>query len=217
MYAVVESGGKQYRVEEGTVLVVDRLEAEQGDRIALRPVLVSGDSFVVKRDELDKIKIEAKVNGHRRGDKIKVFKYKAKKGYSRRAGHRAELTELEVTSLGGAARKKAAPKKAAAKADDKPKAEAKVETEAKTEAAAKKPAARKPAAKKPAAEKPAAEKKAPAKKPAAKKPAAKKPAAKKPAAKPRTPAKPKAKAADKTEKKAPASKPAAKKEDTDGA
>jgi large subunit ribosomal protein L21 len=220
MYAVVESGGKQYRVEEGTVLVVDRLEAEQGDKITLRPVLVSGDSFVVKPDELEKIKVEAKVNGHKRGDKIKVFKYKAKKGYSRRAGHRAELTELEVTSLGSGAKKKAAPKKAAAKADDAaPKAEAKVETEAKTEAAAKKPAAKKPAAKKPAAKKPA-EKKAPAKKPAAKKDAAEEGAEKakpKAAAKPKAPAKPKAKAADKTEEKAPESKPAAEKEDTDGA
>ncbi len=198
MYAVVESGGKQYRVEEGTVLVVDRLEAEQGDKVALKPVLVSGDSFVVKADELAKVKIEATVTEHLRGDKIKVFKYKAKKGYSRRAGHRAEQTRLEVVSLGGGAKKKAAPKKAAVKADE-PKAEA---TAAKTE---EKPAAKKPAAKKPAAKKPAAKKPA-AKKPAEKKPAAKKPAAKKPAAK-----KPAAKApADKTEDKTP-------KEDTDGA
>ena len=179
MYAVVESGGKQYRVEEGSVLVVDRLEAEAGDKVALRPVLVSGEKFVAKAAELEKIKIEAKVTEHLRGDKIKVFKYKAKKGYSRRAGHRAELTKLEITSLGGGAKKKAAPKKAAAK-DDEPKAEA-AETKA-----AEKPAAKKPAAKKPAAKKPAA------KKPAAKKPAAKKPAAeKKPAA------------AEKTEDKTP--------------
>jgi large subunit ribosomal protein L21 len=198
MYAVVESGGKQYRVEEGTVLVVDRLEAEAGDKVSLRPVLVSGDSFVVKADDLAKIKIEATVTGHERGDKIKVFKYKPKKGYSRRAGHRAELTRLEITSLGGGSKKKAAPKKAAAKADD-----AKAETKADATKAAsagtaeKKPAARKPAAKKPAAKKPAAKKDDAEKKPAAKKPAAKKPAAKKPAA-------------EKTEDKTP-------KEDSDGA
>ena len=95
MYAVVESGGKQYRVEEGTVLVVDRLKAEQGDKVTLRPVMVSGDDFVTDAKDLDKIKIEATVQEHLRGDKIKVFKYKAKKGYSRRAGHRAELTKLE--------------------------------------------------------------------------------------------------------------------------
>lgn len=149
MYAVVESGGKQYRVEEGTVLVVDRLKAEAGDKVALRPVMVSGDELVVDAKALEKVKIEAKVTEHLRGDKIKVFKYKPKKGYSRRAGHRAELTKLEVTSLGGT-KKKAAPKKAAAdKAEEKPKAETKTETKA----AAKKPAAKKPAPKKPAAEK----------------------------------------------------------------
>ena len=186
MYAVVESGGKQYRVEEGSVLVVDRLKAEEGDKVALRPVMVSGDELVVDAKALEKVKIEATVTEHLRGDKIKVFKYKAKKGYSRRAGHRAELTKLEVTSLGGS-KKKAPPKKAAAdkpKAEEKPKAEAKAET-AEKKAPAKKPAAKKPAAKKPAEKKPAAkaesktETKAAAKKPAAKKPAPKKPAAEK--------------------------------------
>ncbi len=178
MYAVVESGGKQYRVEEGTVLVVDRLKAEQGDKVALKPVMFKGEDVVVDAKALEKIKIEATVTEHLRGDKIKVFKYKPKKGYSRRAGHRAELTKLEVTSLGGA-KKKAAPKKAAAdKAEEKPKAEAKAETAEK--APAKKPAAKKPAAKKPAAKAEAkTETKAAAKKPAAKKPAAKKPVAEK--------------------------------------
>jgi large subunit ribosomal protein L21 len=170
MYAVVESGGKQYRVEEGTVLVVDRLEAEAGDKVSLRPVLVSGDSFVVKADDLAKIKIEATVTGHERGDKIKVFKYKPKKGYSRRAGHRAELTRLEVTSLGGGSKKKAAPKKAT-KADD---AKAGEKKEAAATGTAEKPAAKKPAAKKPAAKKPAAKKPAAEKKPAEEKPAAEK-------------------------------------------
>jgi len=128
MYAVVESGGKQYRVEKGTVLVVDRLKAEQGDKVALKPVMFKDKEVIVDAKGLEKIKIEATVTEHLRGDKIKVFKYKPKKGYSRRAGHRAELTKLEVTSLGGGA-KKAAPKKAAAdKAEEKPKAEAKAET-----------------------------------------------------------------------------------------
>jgi len=114
MYAVVESGGKQYRVEEGSVLVVDRLKAEEGDKVALRPVMFSGDEVVVDAKGLEKVKIEAKVTEHLRGDKIKVFKYKPKKGYSRRAGHRAELTKLEITKLGAGAKKKAAPKKEAA-------------------------------------------------------------------------------------------------------
>jgi large subunit ribosomal protein L21 len=99
-YAVIESGGKQYKVEEGTSLLVDRLDAKEGDKVALRPVLFRGDDVVAGKD-LEKVKVEAKVTEHLRGPKIKVFKYKAKKGYRRRAGHRSELTRLEVTKLKG--------------------------------------------------------------------------------------------------------------------
>jgi large subunit ribosomal protein L21 len=101
MYAVVESGGKQYKVEEGTSLLVDRLDAKEGDKVALRPVLFRGDEVLTGPKELDKVKVEAKVAEHLRGPKVKVFKYKAKKGYRRRAGHRSELTRLEVTKLKG--------------------------------------------------------------------------------------------------------------------
>jgi large subunit ribosomal protein L21 len=109
MYAVVESGGKQYKVEQGTSLLVDRLEAKEGDKVALRPVMFRDGEVLVAPKELEKVKVEAKVAEHLRGPKIKVFKYKAKKGYRRRAGHRSELTRLEVTALKGA---KAAAKKA---------------------------------------------------------------------------------------------------------
>ena len=120
MYAVVESGGKQYKVEKGTALLVDRLDAKEGDKVALRPVMFRDDEVVADAKGLEKVKVEATVAEHLRGEKIKVFKYKAKKGYRKRAGHRSELTRLEVTELkfGGAAAK---PKKAAAK----PKAEKK--------------------------------------------------------------------------------------------
>ncbi len=116
MYAVVESGGKQYKVEQGTSLLVDRLDAKEGDKVALRAVMFRDDDVVAEPKALEKVKVEAKVAEHLRGPKIKVFKYKAKKGYRRRAGHRSELTKLEVTSLkmGKAAAKKAAPKKEAA-------------------------------------------------------------------------------------------------------
>lgn len=122
MYAVVESGGKQYRVEEGTSLLVDRLDAKAGDKVSLRAVMLRGDDVVVAPKELEKVKVEATVAEHLRGPKIKVFKYKAKKGYRRRAGHRSELTKLEVTSvkLGKAtARKAPAAKKAPAKEAEK--------------------------------------------------------------------------------------------------
>jgi large subunit ribosomal protein L21 len=111
-YAVIETGGKQYKVDEGTSLLVDRLEAKEGDKVALRPVLFRGDDVVAGAKDLEKVKVEAKVAEHLRGPKIKVFKYKAKKGYRRRAGHRSELTRLEVTTLKGSKAKKAAASKA---------------------------------------------------------------------------------------------------------
>jgi large subunit ribosomal protein L21 len=121
MYAVVESGGKQYKVEEGTSLFVDRLDVKDGDRVALRPVLFRDGDVITAAKDLAKVKVEAKVVANVRGKKIKVFKYKAKKGYRRRAGHRSELTRLEVTSLkgakGGAAKKAEPAEKAPAKAE----------------------------------------------------------------------------------------------------
>jgi large subunit ribosomal protein L21 len=164
-YAVIESGGKQYKVEKGSSLLVDRLSAPQGDKVALRAVMFRGEETIAEPKELEKVKVEATVAEHLRGPKVKVFKYKPKKGYRRRAGHRSELTRLEVTelTLGKAAKAKAEPKEKPAAKAEKP--------------AAKKEAKAKP--KKAAAKaKPKAKAKAPAKKPAAKKPA-KKPAAKK--------------------------------------
>jgi large subunit ribosomal protein L21 len=118
---VVESGGKQYKVEEGTSLFVDRLDVKDGDKVALRPVLFRDGDVITAAKDLAKVKVEAKVVANVRGKKIKVFKYKAKKGYRRRAGHRSELTRLEVTSLkgakGGAAKKAEPAEKAPAKAE----------------------------------------------------------------------------------------------------
>jgi large subunit ribosomal protein L21 len=143
-YAVIESGGKQYRVEKGSSLLVDRLPAKEGEVIALRAVMFRDEEIVAEPKELEKVKVEATVAEHLRGPKIKVFKYKPKKGYRRRAGHRSELTRLEVTeiALGKAAKAKPKAEPAERKAAAKPKAKAK------PKAAAKKPAARKPAAKK---------------------------------------------------------------------
>jgi large subunit ribosomal protein L21 len=146
-YAIVESGGKQYRAEKGTVLLVDRISEDEGAKVTLRPVMFSGDDkFVGGGADLEKVKVEAQVVEHLRGEKIKVFKYKAKKGYRKRRGHRSSLTKLEVSDV-----KLLTRKPAAAKAETAEKSEAKAP-------AAKKPAAKKPAAKKPAAKKPAAKK-----------------------------------------------------------
>ena len=152
-YAIVESGGKQYRVEKGGSLLVDRLSDDEGAKVTLRPVMYRADKQVVlEAGELEKVKVEAKVAEHLRGDKIRIFKYKPKKGYRRRAGHRPELTRLEVTDVKMLTRKPAARKPAAREA-----AAAEAEPAAETKAAPKKPAAKKPAAKKPAAKKPAQE------------------------------------------------------------
>jgi large subunit ribosomal protein L21 len=142
MYAVVESGGKQYKVEKGTSLLVDRLDAKEGDKVALRAVMFRDKEVVAEPKQLEKVKVEATVAEHLRGPKVKVFKYKPKKGYRRRAGHRSELTKLEVTEvkMGGS---KAASTKAEPKAEKK-------SAEGKSAA---KPKAKKPAAKKSAAKK----------------------------------------------------------------
>jgi large subunit ribosomal protein L21 len=122
MYAVVETGGKQYRVEKGSTLLVDRLSAEEGDKVDLRAVALL-DKDLVAGEDAEKVKVEAKVAGHERGPKIRVFKYRPKKGYRKRHGHRSELTRLEVTEIKllqrKPAAKKPAAKKPAAKAADK--------------------------------------------------------------------------------------------------
>ena len=116
-YAIVKSGGKQYRVEPGQRLLVERLAAEEGDTVALEPLLYRGEDGLVDGDGLAKVKVEAMILGHQRGPKLVVLKYKPKRGYKRRTGHRQELTRIEITSVKLLSRKPAA-KKAAAPAED---------------------------------------------------------------------------------------------------
>jgi large subunit ribosomal protein L21 len=153
-YAIVETGGKQYRAEEGATLLVERLADDEGAKVNLRPLMFSGGKDVVAAGaDLEKVKVEAVVSEHLRGPKVRIFKHRPKKGYRRRAGHRQELTRLEVTEVKMLSRKPAA--RTAAKSEAKP-AE-KPKTPAK-KAAAKKAAAKKPAAKKTTAKKATAKK-----------------------------------------------------------
>ena len=123
MYAIVKTGGKQYRVEQGTTLLVERLPEDEGATVALEPLLLRSDEVVFDADTLSKVKVDAKIIEHVRGPKIRVFKYKPKRGYKRTQGHRQELTRLEVTEIKLLSRKPAAKKKAD-DADPAPAAEA---------------------------------------------------------------------------------------------
>jgi large subunit ribosomal protein L21 len=98
-YAVIKTGGKQYRVEEGTTLLVERLPDDEGAKVQLEPLLYAGDQTLFGADDLGKVKVEATVVGHERGPKLRVFKFKPKRGYKRRTGHRQELTRIQVTSI----------------------------------------------------------------------------------------------------------------------
>jgi large subunit ribosomal protein L21 len=99
MYAIVKTGGKQYRVEQDQTLLVERLPDDEGATVALEPILFRSDDAVFGADELKKVKVEAKVLGHERGPKLRVFKFKPKRGYKKRNGHRQELTRIQVTKI----------------------------------------------------------------------------------------------------------------------
>jgi large subunit ribosomal protein L21 len=99
MYAIVKTGGKQYRVEQDQTLLVERLPDDEGATVALEPILLRSDDAVFAADDLKKVKVEAKVLGHERGPKLRVFKFKPKRGYKKRTGHRQELTRIQVTKI----------------------------------------------------------------------------------------------------------------------
>jgi large subunit ribosomal protein L21 len=99
-YAIVKTGGKQYRVEQGQTLLVERLPGGDGDSVTLEPLLFVDGSDVVDGEDLARVSIEARVVAHERGPKLRVVKFKPKRGYKRRTGHRQNLTRIEVTSIG---------------------------------------------------------------------------------------------------------------------
>ena len=140
MYAIVKTGGKQYRVERGQRLLVERLAVDEGSDVALEPILYRSDEAVFDRAGLDAVTVTAKVVAHVRGEKLRVFKFKPKRGYKRRTGHRQDLTQIEVTEI-AQGKAKASSAKAAA---EKPAATAKpVAAKRPAEKAAKAPAQRK--------------------------------------------------------------------------
>lgn len=107
MYAVIRTGGKQYRVQEGDVIEVDHLSVK-GNRVSFTPVLVVTDDgkTIFGRKELKAFTVGAKVVGDAKGDKINVLKYRPKSGYAARTGHRQLFSLIEIASIGERGTKK---------------------------------------------------------------------------------------------------------------
>jgi len=98
-YAIVKTGGKQYRVEQGQTLLVERLSVDDGESVELQPLLFVDGSNVVDGEDLAKVSVAARVVAQERGPKLRIVKFKPKRGYKRRTGHRQNLTRLEITEV----------------------------------------------------------------------------------------------------------------------
>ncbi|HOC09470.1 MAG: 50S ribosomal protein L21 [Clostridiales bacterium] len=103
MYAVIETGGKQYKIQEGDILSVERLGAGEGEKVSFDKVLlVSGeDGIKVGKPYVEGAAVEGEVLFHGKGRKIIVFKYKAKKNYRKKQGHRQPFTRVKITKING--------------------------------------------------------------------------------------------------------------------
>ena len=177
MFAIVRTGGKQYRVAPGDKIVVEKLAGNAGDSIDLTDVLLAGEGSDLK--STNGLTVQAEIIAQAKSDKVTVFKKRRRHNYRRKAGHRQQLTILKIVSIGGKkAEKKAAPKAEAAEKPAAAPAKAETKAPAKKEAAPKAekaPAKKEGAPKKEAAPKAGKSTKdaAPAKAAAKKAPAAK--------------------------------------------
>lgn len=102
MYAIIKTGGKQYCVEEGKVITIEKLDVEAGAEVAFDEVLlVSGDSVKIGKPTVAGAKVTGKVLEQGKGAKIRIFKYKAKSNYRRRQGHRQPFTKVQIEKIEG--------------------------------------------------------------------------------------------------------------------
>ncbi|GAA2062840.1 MULTISPECIES: 50S ribosomal protein L21 [Leifsonia] len=100
VYAVVRAGGRQEKVEVGTIVTMDRIKADKDGKVVLAPVLlVDGDKITSDAKSLAKVTVTAEVLGDLRGPKIVIQKFKNKTGYKKRQGHRQELTRVKITGI----------------------------------------------------------------------------------------------------------------------
>ena len=101
MYAIIATGGKQYRVSEGDVIYIEKIDAQVDSTVSFDVLLVGNDDDVkIGTPVVEGVKAEGKVVGQIRGEKIIVFKYKSKKNYRRKQGHRQPYTKVEITKIG---------------------------------------------------------------------------------------------------------------------
>jgi len=100
MYAVIKTGGKQYKVEEGDTIQIEKLNADKGDVVTFDDVLfVGGDEYKLGSPKLEGITVSAKIVRQMRAKKIIVFKMKRRKGFRKKQGHRQNLTEVTITQI----------------------------------------------------------------------------------------------------------------------
>lgn len=100
MYAIVKTGGRQYKVAEGDLVKVEKIEGEPGTSVALTPVLlVDGADVKSKSEDLSKVSIDAEIVDQTKAKKINIMKYKNKTGYKKRQGHRQPVTVIKVTGI----------------------------------------------------------------------------------------------------------------------
>jgi large subunit ribosomal protein L21 len=100
MYAIVKTGGKQYKVAEGDVIEVEKLDAAPGAEVAFPALLlVDGEAVTHEPDMLAKVSVTGEIVAQTKGPKIKIHKYKNKTGYHKRMGHRQKLTQVRVTGI----------------------------------------------------------------------------------------------------------------------
>ena len=101
MYAIIATGGKQYRVSEGNIIYIEKIDADVDSTVSFDVLLVGNEGDVkVGTPVVEGVKVEGKVVGQIRGEKIIVFKYKSKKNYRRKQGHRQPYTKVEITKIG---------------------------------------------------------------------------------------------------------------------
>ena len=100
MYAIIATGGKQYRVSQGDVIYIEKVNQDVDSTISFDVLMIGGEEVKVGNPVIEGAKVEGKVLAQVKGEKIVIYKYKSKKNYHRRAGHRQTYTKVEITAIG---------------------------------------------------------------------------------------------------------------------